>query len=130
MKNIVKFLSCGLVAVFCQVSVASAANAGGDVAKPVMVIRFNQQFVHFQEPLKKVVSEVGDAKANANYEVQSIVPSAVQKNNVPSEIKKSEMNLNSVLLELKKLHVEQSAVNSSTVYSDDVQTQEVKIFVK
>ena len=95
-----------------------------------MVIRFNQQFVHFQEPLKKVVAEVVQAKANSNYEVQSIVPSAVQKNNVPSEIRKSEVNLQSVLVELKKLHVEQAAINSSTTYSDDVQDQEVRIFVK
>ena len=124
MKNILKFFNCFLIAVFCQISVANAAN------EPVMVIRFNQQFVHFQEPLKKVVAEVAQAKANANYEVQSIVPSAVQKNNVPSEIRKSEVNLQSVLVELKKLHVEQAAINSSTTYSDDVQDQEVRIFVK
>lgn len=111
-----------------QVKPTSATSANGassvnDV--PVLIIRFNQPRVYFQEPLKKVVAEVNYAKSNANYEINSILPISYQNH--------SSQNNDKVLLvaaELKKLGIPTSRITSNSTYSNDVINQEIHIFVK
>jgi hypothetical protein len=91
----------------------------------VLIIRFNQPHVYFQEPLKKVVTEVNYAKSDANYEIRSILPISLQ-NSSAQNVDKSLL----VVAELNKLGISSSRINSNTTYSNDVINQEIRIFVK
>jgi len=93
---------------------------------PVLIIRFNQEHIYFQSPLKKVVSEVKSAKADANYEVRLVLPAASQ--NVSSQ--NNDRNLLLVIAELNKLGITSSRISSDMIYSDTVQNQEIRVFVK
>ena len=143
MKKNEKILSYALISMlaFCQFSAAQAGYLGENLqtkqaadaenaTKPIMIIRFNQQYVYFQEPLKKVVQEVGYAQKNAIYEVQSVVPTALSKEKDSSLAKESDLHLHSVLTELGKLGVSSDRLNTNVIYSDDVKSQEIRIFVK
>jgi len=92
---------------------------------PLLIIRFNQPHVYFQEPLKKVVAEVNYAKSDANYEIQSVLPISAQNS--------SSQNSDKALLvtaELNKLGVSTSRISSNISYSNDVINQEIRVFVK
>jgi|GEM_PF-4646256 len=143
MFGIIKKISFLLVvaSIFGFTTMFSVANAAGeavgkrglasiDADTPILVIRFNQQHVYYQEPLKQVVSEVRGVRGDAIYEVRSILPSAMQQSEDEQAAKKAETRLLLVLAELKKLGVAQDKVSADTTYSDDVKTQEIKIFVK
>lgn len=117
-----------LFAVFFALLDYAAASSVGD--RPIAVIRFNQQHVYFQDALRKVVSEVREVRGDADYTVLSVVPAASKEDEESKEQKKSESRLNSVVYELRKLGVEPSHLSYKTSYSDDVQFQEVRIFVK
>lgn len=108
----------------------SAAAATPAADKPIMVIRFNQKYVYFQNPLKNVVDEVRKVQPDAMYEVQSIVPAKFQEWENEREQKASAAHLSSVVAELGKLGVLSDRIKYSSAYSNEVANQEIKIFVK
>ena len=102
------------------VSTGETATSSKDA---VMIIRFNQKFVYFENSLKKVVDKVSGVKPNARYELQSVVPN---DNNSPKYL----ANLRSVVAEFGKLGVSKDSLSISTVTTDLVENQEINIFVR
>lgn len=92
----------------------------------VMIIRFNQKFVYFENPLRKVVDKVTNIKPEARYELQSVIPS--EKNSANAG--KHEANLQNVITALGRFGVSSDRVTSSTIVSDSVKNQEINIFVR
>ena len=93
----------------------------------VMIIRFNQKYVYFEQALKKVVYKVAAAKHDAKYELQSIVPS---KRTNSANSNSYDTNLRNVIGILNKYKVSSDRITSSTVVSDTAQYQEIDIFVR
>ena len=89
----------------------------------VMIIRFNQKYVYFENSLEKVVDKVSSVKPNAKYELQSVVPN--DRNSA-----KYLDNLRSVVAEFGKLGVSKDSLSISTVTTDLVENQEINIFVR
>ena len=92
----------------------------------VMIIRFNQKFVYFENPLRKVVDKVSSTKPEAKYELQSVMPN--EKN--PSNAGKYEANLQNVITVLGRFGVSSDKITSTSVVSDLVKNQEINIFVR
>ncbi len=97
-------------------------------SEPVMIIRFNQKNVYFQNALRKVIGKVDDAKPASSYELQSVVPSGSTRN--PGNDKDFDENLRSVVNVMTRLGVPVSNITFSTITSDSVQNQEIKIIVR
>jgi hypothetical protein len=110
--------------VFSFLPVVHAAVELANVEKPIITIRFNQEHVYIKEALKKIVSEVEQAKAGAIYEVRSVSPSALRGNRT------GEMRVRAILEELGRLGVSSDRLSSEEQYSDNIKSQEVRIFVR
>lgn len=92
----------------------------------VMVIRFNQKYVYFENALKKVVDKVYAIKPNAGYEIQSVVPNESSDTNA----KKYLENLRAVVAEFNRLGISKDRISIRTDATDLVKSQEVNIFVR
>lgn len=92
----------------------------------VMVIRFNQKYVYFENALKKVVDKVYAIKPNAAYEIQSVVPNESSDTNA----KKYLENLRAVVAEFNRLGISKDRISIRTDATDLVKSQEVNIFVR
>jgi len=97
---------------------------------PLLVIRFNQQHVYFDRVLRQAVESAEKAKADALYDVVSIVPTG--GNNAQQNERLSANaagNLGSVVQELQNLGVQPSRIHSTTQSSASATAQEIQIFV-
>ena len=110
----------------------SAAGQASDASgKPLIVIRFNQRHVYFQEPLKKVVNAVNDLhQPNLVYDVHSLVPQLDNELKHKREAPIADANLAGVLAELKRLGVPGSQVRVTPVVGANVTDQEIQIYVE
>lgn len=92
----------------------------------VMIIRFNQKYVYFENALKKVVDRVSAVKPNALYEIQSLVPNDSSDANSRQYLD----NLRSVIASLNHLGISKDRISVRTDVTDIVQSQEVNIFIR
>jgi hypothetical protein len=92
----------------------------------VMIIRFNQQYVYFDNPLRKVVSKVSTTRPNARYELESVIP----RGNNGYENEKYNQNLQNVVNVLAKYGVTGDRVSSRVIVSDSLKSQQINIFVR
>lgn len=92
----------------------------------VLIIRFNQKYVYFENALKKVVDKVYGIKPNAGYEIQSVIPNDGNDANA----KKYLENLRSVVAEFNRLGIPKERISIRTDTTDLVQSQEINIFVR
>lgn len=102
----------------------SAVNSDG----AIMIIRFNQKNVYFQNPLKMVVYRIAKEKPDARYELRSIIPEGSAKRSVNG--KEYGENLGSVIAVLNKFGVSTDRISVDTVVSDSIKDQEINIFVR
>ncbi len=92
----------------------------------VLVIRFNQKYVYFENALKKVIDKVYGIKPNAGYEIQSVIPNDGNDANA----KKYLENLRNVVAEFNRLGIPKERISIRTDVTDLVQSQEINIFVR
>ncbi|MEK6745527.1 MAG: hypothetical protein AABY33_00645 [Pseudomonadota bacterium] len=92
----------------------------------VLVIRFNQKYVYFENALKKVIDKVYGIKPNAGYEIQSVIPNDGNDGNA----KKYLENLRNVVAEFNRLGIPKERISIRTDVTDLVQSQEINIFVR
>lgn len=94
----------------------------------VMIIRFNQKNVYFQNSLKKVVDRVSEVKPEAVYEIQSVIPSVAV--NGRGNDREYAMNLHRVISEFNTLGVPMGRINIDISDSPDVREHEIRILIR
>lgn len=113
-------------------SVAPTSNvsaASGGATNPegaVMIIRYNQQYVYYDNPLRKVVYKVSATRPEAKYDLESVIP----RDSKAFENDKYNQNLQNVVNVLGKYGVSGDRVSSRVIVSDSVKYQEINIFVR
>lgn len=93
-------------------------------AEVSLVIRFNQEKVYFQNPVRQMIYNVAKTKPNAKYELLSVVPKGKKTSangKIPSE------NIQNVIAVFEKYGVYGNRISTKTEESDSVQNQEVRI---
>ena len=94
----------------------------------VMIIRFNQPNVYFQDSLKKMVSTVSNIKPDAAYDIQSVIPS--NREDIGDKYKNYNQNLRLVMAELNSLGIPIERVKIDIVDSASVNNHEIRIFIR
>ena len=125
-------LSLGLLVFFawCAPASALAPAAAPETAKPLLVIRFNQEPVHFTRALKQAVVNAEHIKAGVQYKVVSYVPSGKRKGQAKVPADRAKKNLESVTAGIQQLGVDTSRIRASSETSDSARSQEIKVFVE
>ena len=112
-KKIISLLIFGLVAL----SNHSFAND----SKPVMIIRFNSDFVSYDRQLSKIVDSVKEIKSNADFDLVHVVQKGKKTPN---------KNIDRIVEKLASEGVEKNNINTSKQPSLIAKYEEVHIFVR
>ncbi len=127
-------LALGVFAI-CVLACIGAAHAVGSPYEveytndaPLMVIRFNQPHVAYEQPLYKTLSRALEVKPTAVFDIVSVSAKArdPQAQKVNNEI--ATQNVHKVLNTLKEIGMPQSRINLSSA-SDNIASSEVRVFV-
>jgi len=107
---------------------SAAAPASGD--RPLVVIRFDQPNVDYEQPLYTAVSRALERKPSATFTIQAVAPNAGSAADVALNTNASRQNAENVLRSLTNMGLPSDRVSLSATMSPDVQSNEVRIYVR
>jgi hypothetical protein len=108
----------------------SAAPAPSTSGQPLVVIRFDQPNVDYEQPLYTAVSRALERKPGATFTIQAVAPNAGSAADVAVNTNASRQNAENVLRSLTNMGLPADRVSLSATMSPDVQSNEVRIFVR
>jgi hypothetical protein len=109
-------------------SAAPAAPSSGD--RPLVVIRFDQANVDYEQPLYTAVSRALERKPSATFTIQAVAPNAGSAAQVAVNTNASRQNAENVLRSLTNMGLPADRVSLSASMSPEIQSNEVRIFVR
>ncbi len=107
---------------------AAASSAAGD--RPLVVIRFDQPDVAYEQPLYTAVSRALERKPSATFTVMAVAPNAGSPAQVAVNTNASRQNAENVLRALTNMGLPADRVSLSATMSPDIQSNEVRVFVR
>ena len=125
MRNSVKWIMAGLVCVSMLASAAAYATS-----KPLVVIRFNQRKVYFEQPLYTAATRAVNKKPGVVFNLISYVPIAGNPQGDEALAQRAAGNLRDVTAALVKMGVPPQQVNTTTQAGNGLQYDEVHIYVQ
>jgi hypothetical protein len=107
---------------------AAAPSASDD--RPLVVIRFDQPDVPYEQPLYTAVSRALERKPSATFTILAVAPNAGTPGQVAVNTNASRQNAENVLRALTNMGLPADRVSLSATMSPDVQSNEVRVFVR
>jgi hypothetical protein len=98
--------------------------------RPLVVIRFDQPDVAYEQPLYTAVSRALERKPSATFTVMAVAPNAGTAAQVAVNTNASRQNAENVLRSLTNMGLPADRVSLSATMSPDVQANEVRVFVR
>lgn len=98
--------------------------------RPLVVIRFDQADVAYEQPLYTAVSRALERKPGATFTIQAVAPNAGSPAQVAVNTNTSRQNAENVLRSLTNMGLPADRVSLSATMSPDIQSNEVRIFVR
>jgi hypothetical protein len=109
---------------------STAAAAPGPSDRPLVVIRFDQANVDYEQPLYTAVSRALERKPSATFTIQAVAPNAGSAAEVAVNNNTSRQNAENVLRSLTNMGLPADRVSLAATTSPDVQSNEVRVFVR
>lgn len=110
---------------------AAAQSAGPTVGeRPLVVIRFDRPNIDFQQALYNAVSRALERKPNASFDLVAVSPKRGSPAQAAINSTQSKRNAESVLRTLADMGLPANRVKLSSRSSQDVESNEVQIFVR
>jgi hypothetical protein len=111
-------------------SAPSRSAAPGADERPLVVIRFDQPNVDYEQPLYTAVSRALERKPSATFTIQAVAPNAGSAAQVAVNTNSSRQNAENVLRSLTNMGLPADRVSLSATMSPDIQSNEVRIYVR
>lgn len=126
-KTLFTILLASVLAVGCNLStrpaMAQAVETGTENRRPLVIVRFNQPRVYFEQSLSNATQRALEIKRDVMFElVQLVPPGAAQKT--------AQQNLARVVTVLRDTGVPDSNIRIRRATSEEVASDEVHVFVQ
>lgn len=109
---------------------SSGSAAGIDDRRPLVVIRFDQPDVSYQQALYTAVSKVLDQRPQTGFDLVAVTPSAGTASEVAMNQTKSKQNAQSVLRTLTDMGLPSDRVSVAATTSGDASVPEVRLYIR
>ncbi|MGH7034037.1 MAG: hypothetical protein ACREFL_09935, partial [Stellaceae bacterium] len=109
---------------------APARGRGKAGERPLVVIRFDQPDVPYEQPLYTAISRALERKPGATFTVMAVAPNVGSPAQVAVNTNASRQNAENVLRALTNMGLPANRVSLSATMSPDIQTNEVRVFVR
>ena len=111
-----------------RTSTAPAAAIASE--RPLVVIHFDQPDVDYEQPLYTAVNRALQRKPSATFTIQAVSPNASSAADVATNTRASRDNATKVLRSLTAMGMPADRLSLSATMSPDIQSGEVRIFVR
>lgn len=108
----------------------NAANKGGQLQKPLIVIRFTENDIPYDRALKKVVSHALRTKPNTFFDIVSVVPETKSSSANNAHQQNANFHATQVSQKLGNLGVRQDRMRTNSQTSTLINADEIHIFVR
>ncbi len=98
--------------------------------RPLVVIRFDQPDIAYEQPLYTAVSRALERKPGATFTIMAVAPNAGTPAQVAVNTNASRQNAENVLRALTNMGLPADRVSLSATMSPDIQSNEVRVFVR
>ncbi|HEX3972584.1 MAG TPA: hypothetical protein VHX19_14735 [Stellaceae bacterium] len=109
---------------------SAAPAAPGPSDRPLVVIRFDQANVDYEQPLYTAISRALERKPSATFTIQAVAPNAGSAAEVAVNTNASRQNAENVLRSLTNMGLPSDRVSLAATMSPDIQSNEVRVFVR
>jgi hypothetical protein len=114
---------------FAPLSAAHASTASA-LSRPLMVIRFNQPRVFFQQPLYTALSRAIEAEPAVRFHLVSYIPQTTDARRNQQAQQRAQANLGAVLQQMRQMGVPESQISATTTPDGSLAFDEVHLFVR
>jgi hypothetical protein len=97
---------------------------------PLMVIRFNQRIVHFQNQLYNTLSQATRVKPGITFEVVSHIPVTGYSNRDQNNEKRAKRNMSKVINTMVEIGIPRNRIRVLTKKDPRIAKDEVQVFVR
>lgn len=127
-----KLIGAGVLSLilFVTAGMSEQANAQSYQDTPLMVIRFNQPNVYYEQALYGAVSRAVEAKPAVRFELVAVAPETSSEDFNQKAANATQQNLNAVVSSLTRMGVPQQRIRVTHRNSPSVTAGEVLIFVR
>lgn len=129
MKTFSKFLSLALASLVMLGANAAVAQVSY-TNTPLLVIRFNQPRVMYQQPLYTSVKQAFAAKPNVMFNLVSLVPVTADKENNAKLASLASSNVGMVVNDMIQMGIPQNRIRVSNQSQDGLESHEIHMFVE
>lgn len=109
---------------------SAAPTAASASERPLVVIHFDQPDVDYEQPLYSAVNRALQRKPSATFTIQAVSPNASSAADVATNTKASRDNATKVLRSLTAMGMPADRLSLSATMSPEIQSGEVRIFVR
>lgn len=123
-----------LRAAICVAVVASAPIAGAcaqsHLDTPLLVLRFNQERIYYQQPLYTAISRAVQAKPGVMFNIITLIPQTGDARDNQQSTVAAQTNTNMVVRDMVKMGVPQSRIRVSYQNGSNLDSSEMHLFVQ
>jgi hypothetical protein len=118
------------LAVAVMVAGTAQAQTASYVDTPLMVVRFNQSRVYYQQPLFNAVSRALEAKPDVIFNVITVVPQTGSSHTNEKFAAEARRDTSVFVTDMVKMGIPQSRIHVSYQNAPNVESNEVHLFVE
>lgn len=117
-------------ATVCALATAAHAQGASHYDTPLMVVRFNQGRVYYQQPLYSALSRALEAKPGVMFNIVSLVPETGDKRTDKKLAEDARRTTGVFVSDMVKMGIPQNRIHVSYEGNRGVESNEVHLFVE
>lgn len=109
---------------------ANVSDEAGTLGQLLVLVRFNEPQVEYEDQMYQAVSTALDRKPDANFTIVAVSPKSSDPSAVGGDVERAERNAENVKSSLIQLGLQPNRISMSNISSDVAQSPEVHLYIR
>lgn len=127
-KHLLRAVVCAVM--LCTAAVPTVAAAQTYADTPLLVVRFNQDRVYYQQSLYSVISRAVQAKPSVMFNIITLIPQTGDSSSDKKSTVVAQTNTNALVRDMVQMGVPQNRIRVSYQNGSNLQSSELHMFVE
>lgn len=127
-KHLLRAVVCAVM--LCTAAVPTVAAAQTYADTPLLVVRFNQDRVYYQQSLYSVISRAVQAKPSVMFNIITLIPQTGDSSSDKKSTVAAQTNTNALVRDMVQMGVPQNRIRVSYQNGSNLQSSELHMFVE
>lgn len=127
-KHLLRAVACAVMLSTAALPTVAAAQTYADT--PLLVVRFNQDRVYYQQSLYSVISRAVQAKPSVMFNIITLIPQTGDSSFDKKSTVEAQTNTNTLVRDMVQMGVPQNRIRVSYQNGSNLQSSELHMFVE